>query len=493
MKSKTQVPKNIKDVCVENNWVNSTFKTNRMTRSMASTGDREKGAAIELNIFLAQNKGKGPPGRPRSPAEIKPNRFRKPVRFDQTNYIISDPLSLNSKFSFGHADTDDFETITNSEIDDYKKYKLNFIQLLNSITMKKQIFILMMALFASVTVAFGQNAAHHASPNPLTCGTNDALHPIAGKPYNYNIGVTPIPSATASYTWWATKGTDFILNGTVTNTGRLTVSPGQLLAVDPAAGYGVAGNYSTMTITWSSEILAGTVSGTATGGKTPTFVAVNYTDPTTACANNLKVYQLDPINGFTVDIFNRNAAGVTQADGVTVSSCVSDIAKVTFDGTKLLYDYGTNTITYEVVAANFSSSWTPAFRVGALGNGQTADLQWAYDDVFTTPVTVQSGIPAAGGTYTSTTVVNTNVPDTSIGVSIFVRLIIHSNTYEGIADTPIALAVNGENSAGQPDVVNTNCNTSTYMEDVANQTLTKRPNVAPTTPTGGFVPANTTN
>jgi len=363
--------------------------------------------------------------------------------------------------------------------------------------MKKQILFLVflvLAVFANVTVTWAQPyAAHGVAPNPLTCGTSDALHPIAGKPYNYNIGVTPAPTGTALYTWWATKGTDFILNGTVTNTGMLTITPGQILAAT-TPGYGVTGLYSTVTITWSSELLAATVSGTATGGKTPTFVAVNYTDPASACANNLKVYQLDPLNGFTVDIFNRDAGGATLAAGATTSSCVSNIASVTYNGTQLLYNYGTNTITYEVVAANFSSSWTPAFQVGVLGNGQTADLQWAYDNAFTSGlVTVQSGITAAGGTYTSATTVNTNVPDTSIGVSIFVRLVIHNNTYEGIADTPIALAVNGTNSAGQPDVVNTDCNTSTYMEDIANQTLTKRPAVTPTTPTGGFVPANTTN
>jgi hypothetical protein len=480
MKSKTQTAMNIKDVYPGNNWVTLNQKTNRTAVSAAPVSLKETRKTSEqtktLNIFLAQNKGKGPPGRQRSPGTLREH----PPDVGITPDRVWNPVGG--------------ENPTNFENYLITKNKYNFlIHFLNFTKMKKHLFFLILAVFASVTVAFGQNAAHHASPNPLTCGTNDALHPIAGKPYNYNVGINPTPSATASYTWWATKGTDFILNGTVTNTGRLTVSPGQLLSVDPTAGYGVAGNYSTMTITWSSEILAATVSGTATGSKTPTFVVVNYTDPATACANNLKVYQLDPINGFTVDIFNRDASG-TLAAGATTSSCVSNIASVTYNGTQLLYDYGTNTITYEVVAANFSSSWTPEFQVSALGNGQTADLQWAYDDAFTSGlVTVQSGIPAAGGTYTSTTVVNTNVADTSIGVSIFVRLIIHSNTYEGITDTPIALAVNGVNSAGQPDVVNTDCNTSTYMEDIANQTLTKRPTVTDTTPSGGFVPANTTN
>ena len=55
----------------ENNQVNFNPKTNRMKSSIASKGDEGKREAIErmknLNIFLIQNKGKGPPGRSRSP------------------------------------------------------------------------------------------------------------------------------------------------------------------------------------------------------------------------------------------------------------------------------------------------------------------------------------------------------------------------------------------------------------------------------------------
>ena len=146
MKNKTQQPKNIKDVYTEKEHHVLNTKTHRMNSSIALTCETGKGRAIEhtdnLNIFLAQNKGKGPPGRQRSPVGIKPNRFHKPVRFDQTNDIISDPHSLPSNFGLRSFHPNDFETITDKKQNDYKFYKFNFSQLLNSIFMKKQFLFL---------------------------------------------------------------------------------------------------------------------------------------------------------------------------------------------------------------------------------------------------------------------------------------------------------------------------------------------------------------
>jgi hypothetical protein len=355
---------------------------------------------------------------------------------------------------------------------------------LNLTTMKKQILILIVVLFATALSAFGQSV-HNTASQSLTCTAADALHPIAGTPYNYSVTTTPVGG---KYQWWATKQTTFINAGGVVTTGMLTVTPTQLLAT--SADYNTpATASSTVNITWSTEILAGTATAT------PTFVAVNYANAPGGCANNLKVYEIKPLNGFTVDIYNMtgNTLSSTLAFGATYSTCISDIASATWGGAAMVYDYGVNTLTYEVVAANFSSFWIPSFKIGALGNGQTADLQWSYTPAFSTFVTVQNAIPQAGGTYTSTTNALTTIPDTHNGVSIYVRLIIHNNTYEGIAATPIALAVNGENSVGQKDVVNTDCSVVNSFEDLANQTLNPRPTVTQMPVAPGFVPANTTN
>jgi len=68
-----------------------------------------------------------------------------------------------------------------------------------------------------------------------------------------------------------------------------------------------------------------------------------------------------------------------------------------------------------------------------------------------------------------------------------VRLTIANGTDEHLVDSTISLAVNGTNAAGQNDVVNTACNTMTAFEDIATQTLTKRPTVTSVPATGVFV------
>ena len=75
--------------------------------------------------------------------------------------------------------------------------------------MKKQIFILVLAIFATFGTAFGQ-ALPGTVATPLTCTTNDPLNPIAGRPYTYNAVINPV-SGTAY--WYATKSTTFTTAG----------------------------------------------------------------------------------------------------------------------------------------------------------------------------------------------------------------------------------------------------------------------------------------
>ena len=120
MKRKTQHAKSIKDVYPENYHLNFNTNTHRMRSSIGPTCESGKGRAIERNstpnIFLVQNKGKGPPGRQRSPVEDEPTRFLKPVRFVLPNAINSDPHSLTSNFGLRSFHPNDFETITDKKM-----------------------------------------------------------------------------------------------------------------------------------------------------------------------------------------------------------------------------------------------------------------------------------------------------------------------------------------------------------------------------------------
>jgi len=347
---------------------------------------------------------------------------------------------------------------------------------------------------ASVTVSWGQ-ATHGSTNGRGTTCVDDPLHPVAGKSYTYTLTANPTGG---NFLWWATKDPNFVTTAPVTgvrtyNNGAgtlLTVANGSLVAT--SANYNVAGTANTVNITWSDSILHNTVYNT-----NPTFVTTLYNG--TACADNLKVYQLDPIKAFTVDIINYD--GTTPlAYGVADNQCIDIVSKAFFNGTTMEYEYGQNIFVYEVIASNFTSYWTPTFAVTGLNAAQTYVLQWTYD---------------APGTWGGATVwhaatdrVNTSASDTSTGVSIYVRITVTNHNFENnatdhAAGLTFALAVDGQNSVGDWDIVNGTGNACTPaagadQADIANQTLLPRPSLiegttSPTAPNLRLVPGNSQN
>ena len=343
--------------------------------------------------------------------------------------------------------------------------------------MKKQILFLIMAVYAA-TSAFGQMLPGSA-PLPLTGCTTDPTHPLAGVPYDYSVVVNPTGG---NFQWWATKDVDFIKTtaGVTTNNIATKLTVGTDL-LGTSANYGTTGTLDNVNITWSSATLV------ATTVAAPTFVVVQNDATGTNCANNLKVYPILPVNGFTVDIKNMDQAKVpTPLYTDPMAVCVADIVSAKYVGGAIVTNYGTNILYFEVVAANFTGGYTPSFQLTGLAAGQTVtSLELAVASTFATPIatilTAGTYAPAAPIT------IDPSVTTTAAGVSIFVRLTIANGTDEHLSDSAIALAVNGTNTAGQKDVVNTACGTQTDFEDVATQTLTKRPTVTSVPATGVFV------
>ncbi|MBT7044762.1 MAG: hypothetical protein HN977_05175 [Gammaproteobacteria bacterium] len=341
--------------------------------------------------------------------------------------------------------------------------------------MKKQILILAiftLALFAGTSTAFGQ-ALPGSAPRGTAC-VDDALHPIAGKPYTYELVANPTGG---DFLWWATKDPTFVstdaagvrtYNNDAAN--LLTVANGDMLAA--GANYNVAGTANTVEITWSDALLANTVYNT-----NPTFVTTLYNNA--VCADNLKVYQLDPIMAFTVDIINYDGTTPLAYD-VLDDQCIDIVSSAVFSGTAMNYLYGENIFVYEVIAANFTGSYTPAFVISGLNAVQTSVIEWTYD------------APATWGVATvwnaATVDVTTTETNTSTGVSIYVRVTVTNNNYEGLAALTFDLAVDGMNSVGDWDVDNgdgTACDQTTItgadLADVAQQTIEPRPSLVPGT------------
>jgi len=225
-------------------------------------------------------------------------------------------------------------------------------------------------------------------------------------------------------------------------------------------------------------------------------MVLEYKGPgTPSCANNLKAYQLLPKNAFTVDIRNVKSNGLAPLDyGASDAQCYADIVSANYDipTAKMVFDYGVNKMYYEIIAANFSGSFTPSFKLTGLNSGQSALVEWTVDKTFA------SGLTALGAAQNATTgtalnfsgtAVNTDVTNTTVGVSIYVRVTINNGLYEGLNDDAISLAVEAVNDSGDADIDNTSCAApAATFEDIATQTLNKRPTLTSDNAPGTFVP-----
>ena len=214
-----------------------------------------------------------------------------------------------------------------------------------------------------------------------------------------------------------------------------TSTPGNDL-ITTSVNYGAPASSDNVQITWSDAVLSATTAGT------PTFVAVKKEG---SCTDNFKVWPLQPVKAFTVDIKNMDEAALTVSLSfdATESQCFDLVRGARYNGSTMIYDYGKNTLYFEVIAANFTGSWTPTFSLTGLmpvaAPVQTSLIEWTYDNPATRPWN------AATIWHPATEIVNTNETITANGVSIYVRVSVTNNNYEGINPVDISLTVDGIN------------------------------------------------
>jgi hypothetical protein len=259
-----------------------------------------------------------------------------------------------------------------------------------------------------------------------------------------------------------------------------------------------------MDLTWKSIAYVATQ---------PIFVVINVINDDGSCSpNNLKVYEIVPMNAFTLDIANINGGATQSGYGTNIDRCISKIlsAKYNTADKKIEYDYGADTLNYEVVAANWSGQWKPSVQLTGIDPKETVTVEWSTTKKFDAG-TVHAMTGSAVGTgstaaiYASADNVSTSLPSVgSTGESIFIRVVLDHTTptlmYEGITDEQIALAIDGELYAETApgtwtattlhDVHYNNgtaptCTTPAedlYANDIATQTVKARPEVTASNP-----------
>lgn len=347
--------------------------------------------------------------------------------------------------------------------------------------MKRQIFILVflvLATFASVSQSYGQAIAGFA-PRTLTLA-NDAMNPIAGKPYDYSAIISPLGG---NAYWYATKNTTFMTAGARPAGIELPVSATSIIAGTNYVTLAAAAATPTLTnIIWSSDVLNGVNATTA-----PLFVVVEYNGPTCTTNNNVKVMQIVPKNAFTIDLTNMthvvpvtNPTPTALPYGDAESQCYAGIvSSVWASATGLTNNYGVNVLYFELVAANFSAAFKPTFQLLGVKGTQTAAIDWGTT-IGTYGHAVGSGIGLAAMPYTSSEqTVSTTLTNTSGGAAIYIRVTVTNNGYEGLMNDAITLKVDAtDNSAptGNPDV-NPDGTVKGAFAELASQTLNLRPTV----------------
>ena len=357
--------------------------------------------------------------------------------------------------------------------------------------MKKQILILMVALFA-ITSAFGQTV------HPIDClvAAESPLFPALGKNYTYTVSVPNATQFTGSpsltYQWFVTKSKTFITSGNISAV-KIPTGTGYDAVMASGTFDNATNTAATVDIKWKSTALT----------TVPYFLVVNVVGKNGVCdPRNMKIYKIVPANMFTLDIENVNVISSNAIVSTAVSQCYQDIQSITWvdtDAANAKYDYGTNTLVWAVAAANWATSWTPTIKLTAAVNAnETVSLTWntAIDGTGTS------------GTFTTTDGItwNTTAPVTTavtggfvgaLGQVVYIRMELDHTTaatqWEGTSDIAVILAIDAVTANNDPDLHYTGTSAVCGVADgftndiAAVQTVKQRPSITTSPATVPFL------
>lgn len=340
-----------------------------------------------------------------------------------------------------------------------------FYKHLNFIIMKKQIlfFVLfLLAAFANINSSYGQ-----CTGTPLT--------PAPGIEYDYGVTITGT-NTSPTFLWYATTDVN-LLTGT-----KLTTADAYFTVGGGSAYNNTTGGTNNLKLTWLPKAIGTTF-----------YLVVKYTETSApgCTVENLKVYEIKPINTFLLAITGSNATGANVQD----ANCVSVItgAVVTAGTPSVQYTYGTNTIYYEITATGILGNWKPSVRIPALLGDQTwASAEWSSDNG--TTWTAMTGFAVSGATQDLGLAADATVTNAVTGSSYIVRLVINNNNYETLADQVLNVKVDGflPTAYTESDIIGgagaTACNQEAAFGKNADYTITHRPAIAPVPATGAFIP-----
>lgn len=368
-----------------------------------------------------------------------------------------------------------------------------------------------MALIAVANVAWGQLPTTPASltqaptylpaPTPITASCIPAAGPLAPTPgqlYTYTVSVDP---AGSYIHWFVTTDPAFMSGGQLTTLIETVGTSPYLMATGSTYNHAWNGpspnTTPTVDITWQ-----------AFAPNSDVFL-VTYAVQPNGCTDNIKVYKIEAVHRFTLDIATLTATGTQN---LTNADCLSPVQGANYDaGTgTVIMDYGVNYVYFVVNAANWAHSWKPRFQLDITNTTTSTSLavDWAYPNQSHGAGAIWHSTTATGNIYLANDFVAPAAPGaTGVGAAgeyIIVRLTVDHNQNETIADMAITFAVDGTmydqvatnytnpllGDIHHADVAGQPCPWyDGFTNDFVNYTLTRRPTVNAVDPTP-FLPTN---
>ncbi|MFH1120839.1 MAG: hypothetical protein V1775_13530 [Bacteroidota bacterium] len=351
--------------------------------------------------------------------------------------------------------------------------------------MKKQLLlVLFLALFAGISSLNAQ------------C-VSDGFTPAAGVPYTYDVTIAGTGySGAGAYDWYVTQDVNIL------NAANIIPEVNVFFTVDEVTpGYS---DYHDAGGATSNQI---NISWTPAAVSSPNafYLVLRYSEDNTTStplcnAENIRVWQIDPINTFLLAIEGATTTGDPFANAEQCAAPVTG-ADVTYNPDPLLstveYTYGENAIFYRVTASGILGEWRPSIQIPALnGLGQTY-LAVEWNDDITGAGTWYPFVGAAGtnlgGNYASADADLAEVLDAVAGTPILIRIRIDNANYETLLDQPILVGIDGHLPTGfiESDIwggvgpVPDPCDQADPFAKTATYTILARPTITP----GATMPA----
>ena len=337
--------------------------------------------------------------------------------------------------------------------------------------MKKQIFILVFALFIT-SIVFGQ-----VNPNPKvsqkpTCAATESS-PSAGKLYNYkaDIAFTAGFAGNGKYDWYVTQNTNLIDPASI-------MADGGTDFVATGKYHGVAGSVNTIGITWSAASIV---------NSNPYYLVIKYSETNGTCnPENIRVYRIKPQNTFWLKLESALADGTPET---TYKYCPSPIASAVYNegSSTVQYKYGSNVIYALITAGGYTGDWDVKLQLSNIQDDQAiSSIVWKditggiKTGSFTAPGSIAYGAGVAG-------VWTGSLPSTDANTQILVTITLNNNFHQGLTDQAINIAVDGSITSGATVLndlsdVTASCTPEAAYADYVISTIKARPTINPNNP-----------